>query len=379
MNAPVALVTAKAHSERLPGKNMLPLSGQPLAFWSINEARRNGLETVVSTDIPRLAEKALSMGCRVVMQNPSLGHEGVIKAAVAETGFHGSPIILLQPTSPFRHGEIVARCWRSFVDSGGSSTVLTSNVVHDARVSNGSLVRSSSQISLWDGNVAIYPAGKLCDYESVVCVRNPPINNVQIDTEEDYVMACVVAESIKPTAHSLPNSVLNLLGPLLRLHGISGRVTLVGRPNGIPIPQDRPVAYVNHCRGYDGGRCDLLFVIANEAIRRAGINPELRECASKAKMVVVRHNGELAWLLQNLPEITQKHYSLRECINSADDRLTTGCIAADMLSALGIRVDFVGIYQPGKAVAVLGDEKGNSFHYPAISREIALFYQAGVY
>lgn len=379
MQTPVALITAKERSERLPGKNMLPLGGQPIALWSINEARRNGLDTVVSTDIPKLAAAAKSKGCVVVPQDPSLGHKGVIEAAIKDSGNQGRPVVLLQPTSPFRYGEIISRCWKAFVESGGTATALTSNVVHDARVSNGRLDNYSSSLSLWDGNVAIYPPERICEYDPVVCVRNLPVNNLQVDTEEDYMMACVLSESIKPIDRSLPNSVLNLLSSLFRLHGISGRVTLVGRPNGRPIPQENPVIYLNHCRGYEGGRCDALFIIANKMIRQVGINSELRECASKARMVVVRHNGEMAWLLDNLPEIRTKYYPLRECISFADDRLTTGCIAADTLAALGMSVDFVGIYSPAKAPDVLGNEPGLAFHYPAISREIALLHAAGVF
>lgn len=378
MREPVAVITAKQHSERFPGKNMFPLAGQPLALWSVMEALRSGLKTIVSTDIPELAKIAQSKGCSVVTQNPKLGHKGVIEAAVRDTGNLESPVILLQPTSPFRHGNILMRCWDAYESVGRSGTVLTSNVVHNAVVHQESLTNYDSSLTLWDGNVAIYSPGMICEYKSVKTVRNLPINNIQIDTKEDYMMACVITESIKPVAHVLHNSVVNLLVPLFRLHGISGRVTLVGRPNGQPIPQDRPVIYLNHCRGYEGGRCDALFLIANQAIRRAGINPELRECASKAKFVIVRHNGELEWLLSNLPEITTKYHPLRECINSADDHLTTGCIAADILYSMGIRVNFVGIYSPENVTKALGGDT-LAFHYPSISREIALLYSAGVY
>lgn len=110
-----------------------------------------------------------------------------------------------------------------------------------------------------------------------------------------------------------------------------------------------------------------MFLIANEQIKAKGINKELRECALKAKFVVVRHNGELEWLLQNLPEISNKYYPIRDAINSFDDHLTTGAIAADAFSCLGININFIGLYSPKEI-----NEKLDDFHYPPMSREIAL-------
>lgn len=376
--APVIVITAKAHSERLPGKNMLPLGGQPLAVWSIQEARKHNVTTIVSTDSPELAQIATKADCAVVTQNPELGHQGVIQAAVEETGRTKQPVILLQPTSPFRFGDIVLRCWKKYVQTGGTSTILTTNIVHNASVENGTLTNAGHSVSLWDGNVAIYPPGKICDYSQIMSVRNLPINNLQIDTEEDYVLACATLEMVKPMARVLPTSTLHMLNAVFRQHGITGKITVVGRA-AADIPQDNPVMYLNHCRGYAGGRCDVLFMIANEAIRNKGINPELRECASKAKFVIVRHNGELDWLLSSLPEIANKYYPLREVINAADDRLTTGAIAADTLNALGLTINFIGMYKPASFLNLNPQEVLIPFHYPAVSREIGLLWRAGVY
>lgn len=375
MPAPVVVVTAKAHSTRLLGKNMLPLGGEPLAMWSIREAQRQMLETVVATDIPGLADAARKLGCYVVGQNPSLGHVGVIQAAVKDINRTDRPVILLQPTSPFRYGNIVFRCWQKYVEHHETCTVLSANTVHEARLHAGAVHNTGHAVELWDGNVAIYPPGRVGDYTQCQTVRNLPLNSLQIDTEEDYIMACASLELTKPVEPVLPAAMRNILSAILQQHGIVGEVTLVGRPDptAAPIPQDKPVIYLNHCRGYTGGRCDALFLIANTALRHAGINSELRECALKARVVFIRHNGELPWVLSQLPEIAGKYYPIRESISRADDHLTTGAIAADTLTRCDLRVNFIGLYSPKNILQALPP-----FHYPAASREIGLLYFANV-
>jgi hypothetical protein len=369
---PVAVITAKANSERLPGKNMLPLGDAPLAVWSVREALGLGVDTVVSTDIEQLKSVSERMGCRVVHQVPMESHKAVIDDALARCGWSGRPCILLQPTSPFRHGNIVTRCWRCFESAGGRQTVVSSISPHMAVINDGGLENRGESVDLWDGCVAVYPPDRVCEYSPLVAVRNLHLNSLQIDTEEDYVQACLALEMQGGFDDPLPKSVVNLLRPVLLRAGMRGGVTLVGRPDGRPVPQDRPVAYLNHCRGYDGGRCDVLFLIANPNIRKVGINAELRECASRAKAVVVRSNGEIKWLLEALPEIRDKFYPIRDAIDSRDDRLTTGCIAAWILAKVGCEVEFKGLYGAGRASSVLDE-----FHRPAVSREIALLRVSG--
>lgn len=370
---PVAVITAKANSERLPGKNMLPLGDAPLAVWSVREALGLGVDTVVSTDIEQLKSVSERMGCRVVHQVPMESHKAVIDDALARCGWSGRPCILLQPTSPFRHGNIVTRCWRRFESAGGRQTVVSSISPHMAVINDGGLENRGESVDLWDGCVAVYPPDRVCEYSPLVAVRNLHLNSLQIDTEEDYVQACLALEMHKRIEEPLSDGLVNLLRPIMSRACGGRRITLVGRSDGRPIPQDRPVAHLNHCRGYDGGRCDLLFVIANPNIRKVGINAELRECASRAKAVVVRSNGEIKWLLEALPEIRDKFYPIRDAIDSRDDRLTTGCIAARLLHKAGFEVEFRGLYGVESAQGVL-----DRFHHPALSREIGLFRDSGV-
>lgn len=62
-----------------------------------------------------------------------------------------------------------------------------------------------------------------------------------------------------------------------------------------------------------------------------------------------------------------------------DNHLTTGAIAADMLNAIGLAVNFVGIHRPASFLSLDAKDTNIQFHYPALSREIGLFWRAGVY
>lgn len=353
---------------------MLPLGGKPLSFWSIEDARRIGIDTVVSTDIPELTQYAMNTGCASVRQitDGSMTHAEVIRDAMKQSGRAGRPCILLQPTSPIRLGGIINKCWIEFSKHNFEKTVFTSSVVHVSELEDGELKNREKSSTLWDGNVAIFPANRECDFSQCVPVRNLPCNSIQIDTEEDYVMACATFEMSHQIKRSIHPSAAGMIAGVLSQFGIpaGSTIAVVGRKG--EIPEGIPVFHVNHCRGYDGGRVDGLFVIANPAIVSQGINSELREAAAKAKIVIVRDNGNLDWLMKSLPEIVGKTLPLRACLDGLDDHLTSGAILCDLLSMCGHRPQLIGAYKPSEIESALV-----AFHKPAMSREISLLWASG--
>lgn len=379
MNTPNIVITAKQHSARLNNKNFLPLGGKPLVEWSFISAQQTGIPNViVSTDSEIIKELAKKYNFTTIFQNRydannnEISHIDIIKHAVNQTNNNDNPIILLQPTSPFRTCNIISKCWKQYLNNT-DNTILTTSNNHFAEINNGKLTNHKISLTLWDGCVAVYPPNKIGDYTKVIGVRNNHINSLQIDNKDDYIQACYLYETIKPISPTVPPNILYLLNSILKNSALKNKVTLVTRKTEQTIPQNFPVIYINHCQGYDGGRCDGLFLIANQNLVKEGINKELRECATKSKFIIIRDNGELPWLLQNLPEIIGKYYPIRYSINQLDDHLTTGCIAANILSTIGLAVDTIGLYKPEEINQVL-----DSFHYPAMSREIALLYGAEV-
>jgi CMP-N-acetylneuraminic acid synthetase len=59
------LVIAKKHSNRLPGKNILPFCGLPLFLWSVIQSTCSRLieKTFLSTDSEKIAELGQGAWC----------------------------------------------------------------------------------------------------------------------------------------------------------------------------------------------------------------------------------------------------------------------------------------------------------------------------
>ncbi|WGM46456.1 N-acylneuraminate cytidylyltransferase [Brevundimonas sp. NIBR10] len=105
----LAIVPARAGSERLPGKNVRPMAGRPMVEWTL----RAGLEAVtidrlvVSTDDPAVAGFARAMEIGVIDRPDYLAGStaSVIDAvdhALETVGGVWDYVVLLQPTSPLR-------------------------------------------------------------------------------------------------------------------------------------------------------------------------------------------------------------------------------------------------------------------------------------
>ena len=108
MPAAVALIPARAGSERVPGKNVRPLAGHPLLAYSIAAAHESAIfdAVVVSTDSEQIAEIALRYGAAAPELRPpeiatatSPDIEWVLHA-MRDRG--EDAFAILRPTSPFR-------------------------------------------------------------------------------------------------------------------------------------------------------------------------------------------------------------------------------------------------------------------------------------
>lgn len=122
MPSAVALIPARAGSERVPGKNVRPLAGHPLLAYSIAAARESGLfdQVVVSTDSEEIAAVARDYGAEVPELRPA--ELGTATSPDIEWVRHMLGVLpdyelfsLLRPTSPFRGAAMIRRAWDLFV------------------------------------------------------------------------------------------------------------------------------------------------------------------------------------------------------------------------------------------------------------------------
>lgn len=129
MPSAVALIPARAGSQRVPGKNVMELAGHPLIAYSIGAARAAGVfdAIVVSTDSEDIAEVARRYGAEVPELRPgeiatstSPDYEWVqhMRAVLAAGGREFELFSILRPTSPFRTAATIRRAWDQLLGLG---------------------------------------------------------------------------------------------------------------------------------------------------------------------------------------------------------------------------------------------------------------------
>lgn len=112
------LITARGGSKGLPGKNIKPLKGKPLLWYTIDFARQftSDRNICLTTDSDEIISVANEKGLKVPFKRPDfLGSDSassydVIMHALnyyKEKGIFYKSIVLLQPTSPFRKKEFL--------------------------------------------------------------------------------------------------------------------------------------------------------------------------------------------------------------------------------------------------------------------------------
>ena len=122
----IAIIPARAGSERVPGKNTRMLAGHPLLAYSIAAAVDSGVcnRVVVSTDSEAIAEIARDYGADVPGLRPSElatsdAHDiGFLRHAMEMwcPGEDDQLWVILRPTSPLRTGNTVEQAHRKLVD-----------------------------------------------------------------------------------------------------------------------------------------------------------------------------------------------------------------------------------------------------------------------
>jgi len=111
---------ARGGSKGIPRKNVCLVGGKPLIAWTIEAAlaSRSVQRVILSTDDEEIAETARLYGCEVPFLRPaelardeSSGFDVCEHALrwIEASGDHCDYLLVLQPTSPLRIVQIVAR------------------------------------------------------------------------------------------------------------------------------------------------------------------------------------------------------------------------------------------------------------------------------
>ncbi|KRE14393.1 hypothetical protein ASE66_13500 [Bosea sp. Root483D1] len=133
----LTVIPARGGSKGLPGKNIIDFGGRPLIHWTIAAAVDSGVcgQVIVSTDDAAIAQAAVDGGASVpFLRPPALATDKAnsldvvrhaIQALQDASGGKIATIILLQPTSPLRDANDIARAHRLFSDGAGRRPVVS--------------------------------------------------------------------------------------------------------------------------------------------------------------------------------------------------------------------------------------------------------------
>ncbi|SFG32966.1 acylneuraminate cytidylyltransferase family protein [Pontibacter chinhatensis] len=110
------VIPARGGSKGLPGKNIRPLNGKPLIYYTIDAAREvsDDINICVSTDDKKIIETVEQYGLKIPFVRPAelatdyATSEQVLKHAIKfyeSNGQYYDFVALLQPTSPLRTGQ----------------------------------------------------------------------------------------------------------------------------------------------------------------------------------------------------------------------------------------------------------------------------------
>jgi CMP-N,N'-diacetyllegionaminic acid synthase len=131
----LGVVTARAGSKAIPGKNTRLLAGRPLIAYTIDAAREAGVfdRLILSTDDPGAAAIARERGCEVPFTRPAelsaddTPHLPVMQHALTwlRDRDHYSPdwVMILLPTSPLRQPSHIREAVDLAIASGADSVV----------------------------------------------------------------------------------------------------------------------------------------------------------------------------------------------------------------------------------------------------------------
>ena len=112
----LVIIPARGGSKGIPHKNIKPLNGKPLIYYTIDEAREivDDDDICISTDDPEIIKCVEDYGLKVPFVRPeelatdTAGTYEVLLHALSfyeEHGHHYDVVVLLQNTSPFRKAE----------------------------------------------------------------------------------------------------------------------------------------------------------------------------------------------------------------------------------------------------------------------------------
>ncbi|MDZ7315171.1 MAG: acylneuraminate cytidylyltransferase [candidate division KSB1 bacterium] len=192
----VGIIPARGGSKGLPRKNIKPIAGFPLIYWTIEAARQSSLldDFYVSTEDLEIADTAKRYGAKVLLRPPKLASDETTTAQVLQhhsRELDADTIVLLQPTSPLRNVDTIDEAVREF-QTGGYDTLATGYYVKTIEYATHQNLRRQEIAGYFydDGNVYIFDRSVVAQgkwFGEKICRRlHPKELTYEIDDQLDF-------------------------------------------------------------------------------------------------------------------------------------------------------------------------------------------------
>lgn len=183
----LVIIPARGGSKSVPHKNIKPLNGKPLIYYTIDTARAitSDENICVSTDDDEIIEVVEEYGLKVLFKRPdelatdTAGTYEVLLHALnfyEAKGKHFDAILLLQNTSPFRKAEQVKEAFKLFnkdVDMVVSVKECPANPYYCVFEED---AEGYLHVCKGDGNIfRRQDAPKVYEYNGAIYIMNPEI------------------------------------------------------------------------------------------------------------------------------------------------------------------------------------------------------------
>lgn len=117
----LAIIPARGGSKSIPRKNLKPILGKPMVYYSLEACHNSKYITryVVSTEDKEIKEVCKALGAEVIDRPIELAQDVTKTAPVMlqvtdvleKQGYKPDYVVLIQPTSPFRTAEFIDTCF----------------------------------------------------------------------------------------------------------------------------------------------------------------------------------------------------------------------------------------------------------------------------
>lgn len=225
----LVVIPARGGSKGIPHKNIKPLGGKPLIYYSIDVARQFTIDEniCVTTDDAEIISVVEQHGLKVPFVRPAelatdtCGSSEVIQHAYqffADKGIYYDTIVLLQPTSPFRKVEFLKEAvalYDESIDMVTSVRPAACNPYYDGFEENkdgllqiskgdGTIARRQEAPEVWQQNGSIYVINPksliekgMGGFTRIKKYAMPEAYSVDLDTMQDWKMAeLIIKEGI---------------------------------------------------------------------------------------------------------------------------------------------------------------------------------------